>query len=153
MTAGRRPRLILDPELQPRIVLMVLSGAHPEQAAIAAGVSASTHFSWTAKGRDERAHIAAGGRPRKSWAPYLEYLDALDQASAMAEIELLAKVGHGGQGWQAQLALLERRFSERWSTKPAQARAEAPTGKLGGLDALALRRAQRAAGIDITKEA
>ena len=137
-----RPRkLEIDPSLQSAIVDAVRRGAPPERAAIAAGVSASTHYDWQAKGLAERERRAAGkAAPRKTWQVFLDYVDALERAVAQAELDLLENVRLGGEGWQASLAILERRFRDSWAPKaldgsrdPTQAAAPAPVTSLAQL--------------------
>lgn len=127
MPAGRPSKLVIDDELQDRIMTMVRSGAYPERAAVAAGVSERTHYYWLAKGNDEREHREAGKKPRVTWQVYLDYVDALDRAIAEAEVLMLGRVAQGGPNWQANMQLLERRFRDRWAAK-APGPAPASTG-------------------------
>lgn len=144
-TAGRKPLLETDPELHGRIMNYIRAGAFPERAAVAAGVSERSHYAWQDKGLEERDRREAGTKPRSTWDIYVKYVDGIDQATAEAEMLLLAKVNNGGQGWSAQLAILERRFRERWGVKPTAA---GGSGKpdatpATGLDEFSKRRAER----------
>lgn len=145
--AGRPRKLEIDPELQGRITAYIRAGAFPERAAVAAGVSERSHYSWVAKGIEEREHREDGKKPRTTMQVYLDYLDAVERAIAEAEVLLIGKVTQGGAGWQAQLAILERRFRDRWSAKaPTNAAGTVPTSSAGRattLDQLAERRGQR----------
>lgn len=146
--AGRPPRLEIDPDLQQRIVDHVKAGAYPERAAVAVGIAERTHYLWQSKGLDEREHRDAGKPARKTQQIYLDYVNALEQAVATAEIELLTKASNGGAAGSAALALLERRFRERWSPKaPAAGGASKPAGPAAPaatpLDQLAQRRESR----------
>lgn len=142
---GRPRKLEIDPELQGRIVDMVKTGAHPERAAVAAGISERTHYLWQARGLEERDHRDAGKTPRKTMQIFVDYIDALDTAIAEAEINLLKKASNGGPAGTAALAILERRFRDRWSTKatPPKAPTTATSGASTGLDMLAAKRAGR----------
>jgi hypothetical protein len=148
-TAGRPPRLEIDPEIQTRIVDHVKAGAYPERAAVAVGVAERTHYLWQSKGLDEREHREAGKPARKTQQIYLDYVNALEQAVASAEITLLTKATNGGPAGTAALALLERRFRERWSPKqppagqPTKASAGGPAPATTPLDQLAQRRESR----------
>jgi len=147
---GGRPRkLEIDPDLMARIVARVKRGAPPERAAVAEGVAASSHYAWQAKGLEEREHREAGKAPRKTWQVFLDYAARIEQALAVAELDLLEDVREGGDGWQASLAILERRFRTDWAPKaldaavrPAAAQPSASVSSTG-LDQLAQRRAAR----------
>jgi hypothetical protein len=147
MPAGRPPKLEIDHELQGRIMTFVRAGAFPERAAVAAGVSERTHYYWQEKGLEERQHRESGKAPRKTWQVYLDYVDALDQAVAEAEMLLLGKVAQGGPQWNAAMTLLERRFRDRWSPKQAAKQPAAtpttPAGNVTPLQQMATRREQR----------
>lgn len=143
-----RPRkLVIDPSLQSTIVAAVRRGARPERAAVAAGVSAASHYAWQAKGLEERERRESGEKPRVSWQVFLDYADAVEQAVAQAELDLLEDVREGGEGWQASLAILERRFRGAWSPKVLdRAPSVAPQvtqAAATGLDELQQRRAVR----------
>lgn len=142
MTRRPGPRIAIDPDLQTRIMSLVRAGAYPERAAAAEGVSSSTHYRWQAKGLEEREHREAGGRPRKTMAAYLGYVDALDQAIAQAEVDLV-KEARNAENRGAALQILERRFRERWAVKPPSSPRSPVAAPRTPLDALAERRAQR----------
>lgn len=141
----RRPLLAINPEIKATIMAMVRSGAYPERAAVAAGVTERAHYLWQAKGLEEREHRESGKAARKTFQVYLDYVDDLDQAIAQAEIALIGKVTEGASGWQGSMTLLERRFRDRWSGKlpPAKPAAAAAPAKGTVLDQLAARRTQR----------
>lgn len=148
MPAGRTPKLEIDPDLKGRIMAYVRVGAFPERAAVAAGVHESTHYRWQAKGLEERAHRAGGKTPRKTWQVYVDYVDALEQAIAEAEMIMLGKVARGGSEGNASQWLLERRFRDRWGAKIAGPASTAPAASGPAqtstpLDQLASRREQR----------
>lgn len=143
-----RPRkLVIDPSLHSTIVAAVRRGARPELAAVAAGVSASSHYAWQAKGLEERERRESGKKPRVTWQVFLDYADAIEQAVAQAELDLLDDVREGGEGWQASLAILERRFRGAWSPKVLDRvqpdAAPMPAQAATGLDELQQRRAAR----------
>lgn len=149
MPAGRPPTLTIDPSVQGKIMAFVRAGAFPERAAVAAGVAERTHYLWQSKGLEERAHREAGNKPRKTWQVYLDYLEALEQAVAEAEMLLLGKAAKGGPAGDASMKLLERRFRERWSAKatpapgPGAGTPQAPGGTVTAFDQFTARREQR----------
>lgn len=143
-SAGRPRKLEIDPDLRQRIADLVEIGVHPERAAVAEGVSERTHYLWQAKGLEERDHRDEGKPPRKTMQVFLDYIDALDQAIAKAEVDLL-KEARNAENRGAALQILERRFRDRWAAKAAAPKTatSATVGASTGLDMLAARRAGR----------
>ncbi|NGZ99407.1 hypothetical protein G5V59_00270 [Nocardioides sp. W3-2-3] len=82
-----------------------------------------------------------------TYEAYLDYVDALDQAVAEAEMMMLGKISQGGDAWKANFALLERRFRDRWGAKPPPApvasSGPATGAKTTPLDQVGQRREQR----------
>lgn len=147
MPAGRKPTLVIEPELQDRIISYIKAGAFPERAALAAGIAERTHYLWQAKGLEEREHREAGKRPRVTWQVYLDYAEAVEVAVAQAEIILLERAALGGPSAGAAMTILERRFRDRWSSKanpqltaPPSAK---PPGSVTALDQFSARRGRR----------
>jgi hypothetical protein len=143
---GRPRKLEIDPELLERIAGFVEVGVHPERAAVAAGISERTHYLWQRKGLEEREHLEAGGKPRSTYAIFLGYVEAIDKATALAEIDLVKSLKAGGKGSSEALILLERRFRDRWGAKPAAPPAKGTPAATTPLGQLEERRAARAAG-------
>ena len=146
--AGGRPRkLEIDVNLQTNIVDAVAAGLTPERAAVAAGITERTHYRWQAKGLEEREHQENGGKPRPSFAIFLEYVDAIDRATARAELGLLQDYRRGKI---TALTVLERRFPDRWAPRkapaaPSSTGSSAPATPLGQLEAKRLEREQQRA--------
>lgn len=143
-----RPRLLeVQPELQQKIVTFVRSGAFPERAAIAVGISERTHYAWMARGRDELDRREAGEEPDQAEQMFVQYLEAIERAVAEAEMLLMGNALKGGATGGAAMNILERRFRDRWGSKappaPAQPTAPVTTGPATGLDMLKQRRQQR----------
>lgn len=133
--AGGRPRkLEIDVNLQAAIVDAVAAGLTPERAAVASGITERTHYRWQAAGLEERERIESGQKPRPTAAIFLAYVDAIDQATARAELGLLQEL-RGGK--VHVLTILERRFPDRWTarkpTTSSGAGASAPATPLGQL--------------------
>ena len=104
----------LTPEIQGKICDAIRVGATREIAARAAGISKSTLCDWIRRGRDARERLSKNGaRGRKREKPFLDFLDALEQAEAEGEVEHLNKIaseGAPGSKW-----ILSRRHAERWA--------------------------------------
>jgi hypothetical protein len=100
--AGGRPSKL--PVAEERILEGVRAGCYPEQAAQEAGVSPSALYAWKARGEKE------------SDGPYHRFLLRLRQAEAEAELNAVKIVRSAIEDgdWRAALALLERRFPDRW---------------------------------------
>lgn len=143
---GRPRKLEIDPELLERIAGFVEVGVHPERAAVAAGISERTHYLWQQKGLEEREHLETGGKPRATYAIFLGYVERIDKATALAEIDLVKSLKGGGKGSAEALILLERRFRDRWGAKPTAPPAKGTPAATTPLGQLEERRAARAAG-------
>lgn len=90
-----RPRSTMTPDNCEAVLRNVRFGLHPDRAAQAAGISASTM----------RAH--------KRRHP--EFATALKEAAAQAEQHFLSRIlRHSESQWTAAAWMLERRFPERW---------------------------------------
>lgn len=144
---GRPPLLEVQPELQSKIVTFVRSGAFPERAAIAVGISERTHYAWMAIGREEQERRELGGDPDPDVDMYVAYVDAIERAIAEAEMLLMGNALKGGATGGASMQILERRFRDRWGAKAPAAAPAAPapasTAPATGLDMLEQRRQER----------
>lgn len=148
---GRPPLLEVQPELRQKIETFVRSGAFPERAAVAVGISERTHYAWMARGRDEleeRESAAIAGDARKPQDQmYVDYVLAIEKAVAEAEMLLLGNALKGGATGGASMNILERRFRDRWGAKaaPAPTAPPAPTTSAPAtpLDQLEQRRRDR----------
>lgn len=93
----------LTPAVRDAILASIEAGAYAEQAATAAGIAASTYYSWVARGEEGES-------------PFSEFVDALHAREAIAEvaaITVLQEAAAGGD-WRAAAHFLERRFPKRW---------------------------------------
>lgn len=103
----------LTTELAKRIVDMVRAGNYRATALKACGLSKNVIRNWELAGEEGRE-------------PYASFAEELQQAEAESEAELVSEVRNakpqvvgvsGPDLWQARLALLERRFPNRWSAR------------------------------------
>lgn len=130
MPRAKASRLDTEPDLLDRLAQNIRRGLFPERAAIAAGIPSSTHYEWQRKGRDERDAIAAGRRPRKTYASFLAYVETIERAGVDAEAAALDKIAAADPGWEAAAWLLERRFPDAWGARSPdrQGQTGAPKG-------------------------
>jgi class 3 adenylate cyclase len=105
-------------EVRERMLIAIRAGNFVEVAARYAGISASTYYEWCARG--ER------GEPG-----FAEFVEAVDQALAEAEVRLVSRISKAAQegDWRAAAWKLPRRFRERW----AQVAPQEPKGLLSDL--------------------
>jgi hypothetical protein len=75
------------------------------------GVSSTTFYRWKAEGEDR----VVDGKVRRAKPALREFREALDRASAEAEMVAIAHVQSAmGTDWRAAMAYLERRAPARW---------------------------------------
>ncbi len=104
--AGRRSKL--TPAVQKKVCELIASGNFLKVAAQAAGIAERTFYDWLAKGEAEKA-------PR-----YVQFLQAVQEAAAKGETELLEQIRTAGESdWRANAWVLGRRFRERWRDEAA----------------------------------
>jgi len=94
----------LNAALQARICEKMRSGNVPETAAISEGVARRTFFEWLEKGK-------------RGEQPYAEFRLAVDQAIAEFEVKVVEGAVSDPRN---SIAILERRFPDRWSLKREQ---------------------------------
>ena len=118
---------MLGPETVRVICSALSAGAYPEEAASAARISRSTYYAWMARGRVARESLESAQPLAEVDQPFLDLLDAVEQASAAAEIAALEIVGRAADwgSWRAAAWFLERRYPQKWGPG-RKAAAEAP---------------------------
>lgn len=103
----------LTPEVQARIVEALKRGNYRSTAAAAAGIHRNTLINWEQRGE-------AGE------APYVDFLTAMQQAEAQAEMDLVDRIRSAMPGvpkesnadlWTNLAWILERRYGGKWSGK------------------------------------
>lgn len=127
--AGRPTALTED--LASKIIELVRSGNFRATALRAVGLSKNVIRNWEILGEEGKQ-------------PYADFAERLQEAEAISETELVARIRNaspaivGAQGpdlWQAALALLERRFGDRWCMRVNQHKRETEDAILGKLRA------------------
>jgi len=114
----------LTPDVRDRIATMIRAGAYAEQAARAAGIAPSTHYSWMERGEN-------GERP------FSEFSETIKTAEAKAEqqrVECIQDAAEAGT-WQAAAWWLERRFPGRWGRRNPEPPVSRPAMSEEDLDA------------------
>lgn len=116
ITSARPPRLpktgrppVFTMEIQDRIVKAILIGAYVETAAISAGITKETLYTWMKDGI------------KRPDSPYRGFSDAVNKAIADAELHDIATIEKASvRNWQAAAWKLERRNWQRWGRKDKQ---------------------------------
>ena len=103
----------LTPELQAKVCEYIAAGNYLVTACQAAGINTHTFTDWIAKGERELEENTPG--------EFSAFLLAAKEAEAQSEVNLVAAVQkHNERNVIAPLAMLDRRFRERWGREPAQ---------------------------------
>lgn len=106
----------LTPEVQEKIVSALNAGNYQDTAARYAGITRATFYNWLERGRIERERIESGEKPSKSEAIYVEFIEAIEQARANAEVRAVALIQKAATegNWRAAQFFLERSHPQRW---------------------------------------
>ena len=103
----------LTPELQEKICSIIADGNYLVTACQACGVDNNTYRNWLERGQAEADAGNTGGI-------FFQFLHAAKEAEAKSEIQLVKDVKlHTNRNVVAPLALLDRRFRERWGQTQA----------------------------------
>ncbi len=105
----------LTPEVQARVVEALERGHYRSTAVRLAKISERTLYNWLERGE-------------KGEEPYAEFMQAIKEAEAVAEDNLLVAIstaqpgipGEGGRGadpWQSRAWVMERRWPKRWAAR------------------------------------
>jgi hypothetical protein len=117
---GKGRKADLNPELEARVAQLLKAGNYFETTAVLVGKSKVTLYSWIRRGRKERRRLEADPRAkeRRSEAPFLAFLNAVETAQAHAEVVDVAAISAGSRvSWQAAAWRLERKLPERWGRR------------------------------------
>ena len=131
--AGRHTKL--TPKKKKIIIEAVERGNYIETAAALAGVSKSTLYNWKNRGERELERLEKYPEAEESQTerPFLEFLDALTRAMAVAEdrdVQIIDKAAE--DDWRASAWRLERRNAKRWGKKESLDANLQHSGKGGG---------------------
>ena len=93
------------PEIEERLVKLILAGNYAEVAARACGISSPTFYAW----------LSRGGQGEE---PFANLVRAIEKATAEAEARDFMLVGkHAEKHWQAAAWRLERKLPQRYGRK------------------------------------
>jgi len=114
---GRKTKL--TPAVQKKITNAIRAGNYYEAACAYAGIAKATFHNWLNRGEAEKERLKKPyARLRKREAPFVEFLDAVKQAEAEAEVGIVALWRKQiPESWQAARDFLARRYSDRWGSK------------------------------------
>lgn len=114
MPMGRPTKL--TPEIHRAIVTALEAGNYQDASAAYAGVSAAAFYRWMERGREERARIETGEKPRKAEVVFVEFCEAVESARAKAEVRHVANIAKSANDgvWQASAWYLERSYPQKW---------------------------------------
>ncbi len=109
-----RPCKLLTPEIGIQILELVKAGNYAKVAAVASGISERTYYNWIAIGEEHVETVEDGGTVPESLQLYVDFLQSLKEAEAIGETLLVMDALTRGNGWQAPMTVLERKYPERW---------------------------------------
>jgi hypothetical protein len=106
----------LNDDVRNRIVLALEAGNYQDTAAQYAGVSKAAFYNWMERGRNERDRIGDGQAADPKEAIFVEFVDAVENARASAEVRAVANIAKAANDgtWQASAWYLERSHPQRW---------------------------------------
>lgn len=118
---GQPPYFVKYDGLLEKILQSLEIGATQEDAALAAGVSGDTFRQWLRRGRRAREKLEDGAMPETLgyWDPYyISLVEIMETKEAEYKIMLLRRIQDAGEDqWQPNAWILERRWSEEFSTR------------------------------------
>ena len=96
---------ILNDIIQAKMVQAIEGGNYAPTAAEYAGIATSTHYNWLKQGE-------------QGVTPYVEYLEAIKKAEAVAEVRNVTLIQNAAATtWTAAAWYLERKHWDRWGKK------------------------------------
>lgn len=115
-----RPTKLTD-DRRETICEALRKGVSIEGACDLAGLSHQSFYNWRERGQDELRRVENGHpncQVRQDEQPFVEFLEATTRAIAESEEQLVGNINDAApEDWRAAIALLERRFPERWSKR------------------------------------
>jgi hypothetical protein len=102
----------LTEQTQRTIVEALEAGAFQDAACEAAGISRATFYGWLKRGRAARD---SGGPVDVVDRPFLEFLNAVERARAVAEVDYLRAINAAARtDWRAAAWVLAHGWPDRW---------------------------------------
>lgn len=108
--AGRKSKLLADPEIITKLVNALRAGNYMEHAADYAGVHVSTVYRWLEKGSIELERRAQGYKADRKLEQLCELCEAVKKARGEAVVRAMALIQNAASSgtWQASAWFLER---------------------------------------------
>jgi len=108
--AGRKSKLLADPEIITKLVNALRAGNYMEHAADYAGVHVSTVYRWLEKGSIELERRAQGYKADRKLEQLCELCEAVKKAKGEAVVRAMALIQNAASSgtWQASAWFLER---------------------------------------------
>ena len=115
-TKKRGRKTLLNPQRLEAITTMLRAGAYVDDSCRAVGISKATFYVWLNRGNVQRERLAAGLEIEPDEAPYLEFLDAVEEADAEGIISHVMNIDNAAKNgtWQASAWILERKQPRKW---------------------------------------
>jgi hypothetical protein len=113
-----RQSKLRNKQIRERILNYVRAGTPFETAARASGIGESTLHLWRQRGSEASERRKNGVRLGPNDRMYLEFLEEIKEAEALAIADKISLVAiHGKNSWQAAAWFLERRRPEEWGRR------------------------------------
>ena len=112
----RGRKTLLTPERLEAIQTMLRAGAYVDTACRSVGITTTTFYNWIQRGNVQRERLNAGLETEPDEKPFLEFLDAVEEADAEGIIGHLMNIDHAAKNgtWQASAWILERKQPRKW---------------------------------------
>jgi len=113
-TRGRKT--LLNQQRLEAITTMLRAGAYVDDACRSVGIHKATFYNWLQRGNTQRERLNAGLEIEPKEQPFLEFLDAVEEADAEGIIGHVMNIDHAAKNgtWQASAWILERKQPRKW---------------------------------------
>ena len=107
---------LLNETRKEAIATMLKAGAYVDDACRAVGIHRATFYNWMQRGNVQRERLNAGLEIEPNEAPYLDFLDTVEEADAEGLIGHLMNIDNAAKNgtWQASAWILERKQPKKW---------------------------------------
>lgn len=118
---GKPPIHKSDPDVIKRLVEALKAGNYIDHACAYAGISRTAYYDWLRRGQEERERIEMGEVPRASEAGFLEIVQQVEEARALAVVRNVQVIQNAAKAgtWQAAAWWLERTLPGQYGRRVA----------------------------------
>lgn len=102
---GRPARLY--PELVEKLCALIAQGANIEDASAAVGISRGSYHAWRGRGQEARALVANGQPLPDTEAPYLDFLNKIEEANGIGSVSITQKLRELATGQAVRKVVLQ----------------------------------------------